>query len=346
MKKLIIILALLFLVAIPVSAAEFTAPEAPDSAQELLPEDRDSFGEGLWYVFKSALQLLQPEIAESCGICLSLMGAVMLLSILRSYQGKSAAVVDLAGVVAVACLLLKPANALISLGVSTVRELSEYGKLMLPVMTAALAAQGGAVTSASLYTGTAIFDVVLSSAVSHLLVPLVYIYLVICVVNAAVGDTLMKKMRDFVKWFMTWGLKTILYIFTGYISITGVISGAADQTAVKAAKLTISGMVPVVGSILSDASETILVSAGVVKNAAGIYGMLAVIAIAMGPFLKIGLQYLLLKLTAAVCGMFSDQKATSLIEDFSGAMGVLLAMTGAVCLMLLISLVCFLKGMG
>lgn len=346
MKKLIIIIGLLLFVAVPVSAQEITAPEAPDSVAGLLPEDRDSFGEGLWYVFKSALQTLQPKIAQSCGICLSLIGAALLMSLLQSYEGKSKAVVELAGVITVSCLLLQPANSLIALGVSTVREISEYGKLLLPVMTAALAAQGGAVTSASLYTATAAFNAVLSAAVSGLLVPSVYIYLVIAVVNAAVGDALMKKMRDFVKWLISWGLKTVLYVFTGYISITGVVSGTVDQAAVKAAKMTISGMVPVVGGILSDASETILVSAGMVKNAAGIYGMLAVMAIAIGPFLQIGLQYLLLKLTGAVCGMFTHKNLSGLIEDFSGAMGLLLAMTGTVCLILLISLVCFLKGMG
>ncbi len=346
MKKVIAILLLLLCIAVPVRATEITAPEAPDHVQELLPEDRNSFGEGLWYVVRTAIVKLRPDVAESCMTCLGLMAAVLLLSLLRAYDGASKAVVELCGVVAIAVLLLKPTNSLIALGASTVRQISEYGKLLIPVMTAAMAAQGGAVTSAGLYTVTAFVNTLLSSAVSKLLVPMVYIYLVLSVINGAAGDDLMKKLRDFVKWAMTWGLKITLYIFTGYISITGVISGTADQTALKATKLTISGMVPVIGGILSDASETILISAGVVKNAAGIYGMLAILAIAIGPFLRIGLQYLLLKLTAAVCGVFSDKKLTGIIEDFSGAMGLLLAMTGTLCLMLLISVVCFLKGVG
>ncbi len=346
MKKLILLLVLLFSLCIPVQASDFTAPEAPEFAEDLLPEENNTFGEGLWYVLKTAIGRLRPDLAESCGICLSVIGAVLLISLLQSYEGKSRDMVVLAGVVAISCLLLKPTKSLIALGCDTVTEMSDYGKLLLPVMTAALAAQGGTVSSASLYTATALFDAVLSTAVSVLLVPMVYIFLVLGVVNAAVGDAMMKKMRDFVKWLMTWGLKIVLYGFSAYLGITGVISGTADQAAVKATKLTISGMVPVVGSILSDASETILVSAGVVKNAAGIYGMLAILAIAVGPFLKIGVQYLLLKLTAAICGVFAGKEITGLIDDFSGAMGFLLAMTGTLCLLLLISVVCFLKGMG
>ena len=140
-------------------------------------------------------------------------------------------------------------------------------------------------------------------------------------------------------------LKTVLYIFTGYISITGVISGTVDASALKATKLTISGIVPVIGKVLADTSETILVSAGIMKNAAGVYGVLAIIAVFIGPFLEIGIQYLLLKLTGAVCNIFGNKQTVTLINNFSTGMGIILAMIGTVCVLLLISLVCFMKGM-
>ena len=174
---------------------------------------------------------------------------------------------------------------------------------------------------------------------------MLYIYLVLAIVSAALEDDFLKKMRDLLKKVMTWCLKILLYVFTGYISVTGVISGAADQTAIKAAKLTISGMVPVVGGILSDASETVLISAGLVKNATGIYGFLAIVAVAIVPFLTIGINYLLLQVTSAICTVFSSKSISNLLSDFAGAMGLVLGMTGAVCLIQLISVVCFLKGM-
>ena len=130
------------------------------------------------------------------------------------------------------------------------------------------------------------------------------------------------------------------------MSITGVVSGTTDAAALKAAKMTISSVVPVVGGILSDASESVLVSAGLMKNAAGIYGILAILAVFLEPFLRIGAHYLILKLTAALCGVFGSKQMTELIGDFSSAMGLLLAMTGATCLLLLISTVCFMKGVG
>ena len=175
---------------------------------------------------------------------------------------------------------------------------------------------------------------------------MLYIYLCLSVANSALGQEMLETLRRFVKWLMTWSLKLVLYTFTGYIGITGVVSGTADAAAIKATKLTISGVVPVVGGILSEASETILVSAGVMKSAAGIYGLLAILALWIGPFLEIGVQYLLLKMTSAVCGVFGVKHSAAIISDFSGAMGFLLAMTGTVCLLLLIGVVCFMKGTG
>lgn len=346
MKRIVLIIILVVAFTIPAQALDITAPAAPPEADELMPVEQESFGEGLWYVFKSAVGVLEPELADACGICLSVIAAVILTSMLHSFPGTSRMSAELVSTVTVACLLLGNTASLIASATDTVTQLSEYGKSLLPVMTAAMAAQGGTTSSAALYMGTALFDALLSSLITSVLIPMVYAYLALSAANSAVGEDLLKKLRDFVKWLITWSLKTILYVFTGYMGVTGVVSGTADQAAVKAAKLTISGAVPIVGGILSDASEAILVGAGVVKNTAGIYGLLAIFAIAVGPFLRIGLQYLLLKLTAAVCGVFADKKTTDLVQDFSGAMGLLLAMTGTVCLMLLISTVCFMKGVG
>ena len=346
MKKWLIGFVLILMLAVPAGAVDITPPDVPDEADRYMPETPDNFADGLRYVIGVATRELSPDISSGIKICGALFCTTLILSLLKSYDGKSKALVELVGVITITCLLLDDTNSLIRLGAETVTQLSEYGKMLVPVMTTALAAQGGGATAAALYTSTAFFDMILSSCACKILIPGVYIFLTVAVVNAATGDALMKKMKDFIKWLLSWGLKLILYAFTGYVSITGVISGTADKTAIKAAMSTVGGMIPVVGGIISDASETILIGAAMVKNSVGIYGMLALIAIVIGPLFKIAIQYMLLKLTSAVCGIFCDKTIAGLIEDFSGAMGLLLAMTGTVCLLLLISVVCFLKGMG
>lgn len=346
MSKLIPIMLVITFLITPVSALDITAPEVPASGRDLMPDEADSFAEGLLEILHDAIALLRPDLKEASSICLGIIAAVLIVSLLQSFSGSAKTVAELSGTVITAGMLLTSANSMIQLGVETVTDLSDYGKLLLPVMTAALAAQGGISSSAALYAGTAVFNTVLSGLISRLLMPMIYLFLAMAAANSAVGEDILKKIRNFIKWLMTWALKIILYVFTGYMGITRVVSGTTDAAALKATKLTISGMVPVVGGILSDASEAVLVSAGAVKNAAGIYGILALLAVCVEPFLKIGVHYLMLKATAAVCGVFGPKRLTGLVSDFSTAMGMLLAMTGSVCLLLLISTVCFLKGVG
>ena len=344
MKRITTVLILLCILAQPVNAVDFTAPQAPDDALELIPGETSSFGEDLWFVIQSALGAVMPQATACAGICISLFAVVMLISLLQIVPGKNESVIHLAGVLSVAVLLLRQTNTMISVAAETVSELSAYGKLLLPVMTAALASQGGVSSSAALYAGTAVFDAILTGGISKVLVPMVYIYLVMATASAATGERALGAIRDFLKWLVTWCLKIILYIFTGYMSITGVVSGSVDAATAKAAKLTMSGMVPVVGGILSDASDAVIISAGMMKNAVGVYGVIALIAIWIAPFLRIGIQYLLLKLTAALCEIFDVKPVNELIKAFSSAMGLLLGMTGTVCVLQLISTVCFMKG--
>lgn len=344
MRKVILSLVLLLLLVIPVDAAELTAPTVPSYAEDFMVSEPENLSEGIRQILKEALVQIRPDLKEATGICLGILCAVMLVSILQTVPAKHEKSTVLAGTVAVSTIFLSAAGALITLGAETVVRISDYGKLLLPVISAALAAQGGITSSTALYTTTAVFDALLSGLISRMLLPLLYLYLALAVANSAVGEDLLKKLRDGVKWLMTWLLKTVLYVFTGFISITGVVSGPTDAAALKAAKLTISGFVPVVGGILSDASEAVLVSAGTVKNTIGLYGLFAVLAIWLDPFLRIGAHYLLLRFTSTVCSIFGSRQLSDLIQDFATAMGFLLAMTGAVCLMLLISTVCFMRG--
>lgn len=346
MIRWFMLLILVFALATPVSAVEFTAPPAPDSVEDLMPAETESFAEGLWEVIKASVSALQPEIASVGGTCLSLFAVVILISVLRELPGKMIQVVELAGGLAVAVLLISGTNSLIKLSAETVTELSDYGKLLLPVMSAALAAQGGVSASTTLYAGTVLFSALLSSVISKLLIPIIYLYLALSVACSTMEGESLKKLRDFLKWLPTWSLKTMLYVFTGYMGITGVVSGATDAAALKATKLTISGMIPVVGGILSDTSEAVLVGVNLMKNAVGVYGLLAILAIWISPFIKIGVHYLMLKATGILCGVFGVKRVSDLIQSISGAMALLLGMTASVCVMLMISTICMMRGIG
>lgn len=346
MRRLILFTMLFACLVMPVNALEITAPEAPETAQFFLEGRPDNFSDGLLSILRQALPVIAPAFSESVQICAGMVGICLLLSLVGNLSGKTADILNLCSALSIGTVMLRASKSLVTLGVDTVEQISEYGKLLLPVLTAALTAEGGITASSAMYAGTAFFNAVLSAAITKLIIPLIYSYLCLSISACATETHILQKMKDIVKWAMTWILKIILYIFTGYIGISGVVTGSTDAMALKATKLTISGVVPVVGSILADASEAVLVSAGVVKNAAGVYGVLVILALGIGPFIQIGSQYLMLKATEALCAMFSSKNVTGIISDFGTVLGMLAAMTMTVCLMQLISIVCFMRGIG
>ena len=347
MRRVLIFVFLVILLSLPVRAMDISAPEPPAVAAELLPKEADSFAEGLWNVLSSGLKLAAPSLTEAAGCCLRVLGAALMVALVRELApGAPKQALELAGVAAAAALLLEPSMSMIALGTEAVGDLREYGKLLLGVLSAALAATGGVSTSTALYVGTAFFDALLGAAVSAVFLPMLWMLLALAVARAAVGDSILEKLSKLLRWLMEWALKLSLYLFTGYMAVTGVVSGTADAAAGKAARIAISGAVPVVGGILSDAADAVLLSAAALGGGAGVWGILTVTALFCAPAVKIGCQYLMLRLTAAVGESLGGGRCARLAGDFAGAMGLLLALVSTQTVLLLISSVCFLKGVG
>jgi stage III sporulation protein AE len=76
----------------------------------------------------------------------------------------------------------------------------------------------------------------------------------------------------------------------------------------------------------------------VVKNAVGIFGLIATLAFCVIPFLQMGIHYLVYKVTSALSATLSGGRIAGLIGDIGTAFGLILAMNGAGVLVLLISL--------
>lgn len=344
MRKFLICVIFLAIIVVPVMAEDITAPPAPEEAEKYMPDEPQTFSEGLIYVIKTAIGDIEPELASAGSLCAAVIAVSLLSSVTQHFLGQSKYVADLVTTVLAGLLLLLPTNTMIGLGRQTVDALSNYGKLLIPVMTTSMAAEGAITTSGALYGGTTAFSAILSGAISNCIIPLLYIYLCISMVNSILSDDSLKRLRDLSKGMTVWSMKTIMYVYTAYMTITGVISGTVDASALKATKLAISTAVPVIGGVLSDASETVLLSAGIAKNTVGIYGLLVMISLWIGPFIKIGAQYLLLKLAGMVAGIFASKQFVDLLTDFTSAMGMVLSMIGVQTLLLIVGTVCFMRG--
>ena len=67
-------------------------------------------------------------------------------------------------------------------------------------------------------------------------------------------------------------------------------------------------------------------------------GLLGVLALCAYPFLQLGIQYLLYKLTAFLASVIGDTELCGLIGGLGGAFGLILGMVGSCALVLLVSI--------
>lgn len=306
--------------------------------------EADGFWSGVWSLLTGGFRDARKGQKEALRLCALLLCVVMLCAMVHMNSEKmGASAVTAAGALGLCGLCMGSFPALVTLASETVQKMTDYAAVAMPVLATTVAMNGGISSSQALYTGTVVFAQVLMQLIARVLIPLVWFYLAIATAEAAIGTDMLSELREFIGWVISKSLRIVIYVFLAYMSLTGVISGSSDAAAVKATKAAVSGMVPVVGSLISDASETLLAGAAMLKNSVGVFGMLAVLGICIAPFLRIGLQYLLLKLTAAVSGTIGMKPHVQLLKHFSTAMGYLLAMCGSCALLLLIAGICFMK---
>ena len=174
---------------------------------------------------------------------------------------------------------------------------------------------------------------------AKVLLPLLYGCIAAAAADALVPGHSLQKIGEGLRKCITWVLTALMLAFTGFLTVAGAAASASDALTVQLTRSAIATAVPVVGSIISDATGTVLAGAGMLKSAVGVFGLLAVLAICLTPFITMAVQYLLYKLAAFLAGTVTEEPMSDLIDALGSAFGLMLGMTGSCALALLISVI-------
>lgn len=364
MRKIIFILLAALLLCAPVRAAEDTTarqgaalgadtlPQALDAdvraqLRDVSPVTGGDFLKTLSGIVSDALTGALGGTREAAKTLCALLAAVILCAMAENFgAGAAGRAVTIAGALAVTGVCTAGLQTMFGLAADTLDRVCNFTTLLLPVLSAAVTAAGAPSTGAALYAGSMLFMDVLLTLIRRLLQPLVYAFAALAAADCAVGQGKLAKLRELIGWVIAASLKGVMYLFTAYLTLSGVVTGASDAAGARAVKAGLSAALPVVGGIVSDATESVLAGAGAVKAAAGAFGLLAVLAMGLFPFLRIGVQYLTLRVAAAAGGTVGSGGLSGLISQLAAAMGYMLAMTGCALLMALICCTCFIKAAG
>ena len=360
MRKLVLALSVLLLLITPALAREPEEAAMPDFGAQALEQALDGqtrealgdvsaasvgdFATQLWNIVTDALSNANLALRSALFSAGKVLAAGILCAFASGAQEDPGAKqpAQIAGAFAITALCTRDAQSMIALARETITKISDFTALLLPVLSSSLAASGGSVSAGTLLAGGSFAMSLLTKLASGVLIPLVYLYILLATAESATDGGGLGKIRELCGWAVRLSVKGLCAVFTAYLSLTG----SADAMAVKAAQAAFSGMVPVVGSILSDASESLLASAGLIRSAAGAFGMLAVLAMALAPFARLGAFYLALRLAGAIGADAVSKAHAGLISNLASAMGYMLAIAASTLWMSLVSSACFLKAVG
>lgn len=248
-------------------------------------------------------------------------------------------VLHMAGALGITAIISGDLTNMMTLCQSTVEELSVFSTVLLPVVMTSVSLSGTPTAGLLMQSGTVLALNLCIALIANVLLPMMSAYIAMITVNSALGNGMLSRLADFVRWIASSILKIIVTVFIGYISVAGSVGKSIDASTIRAAKFALSGAVPVVGGILSNAAETVLAGASLLKNSVGLFGMACVVAICLIPFLRIGICYLIFKAGTAVLSPVCPAALLGLMDGIVNSFRMILGMLGSCCAIVFFELV-------
>lgn len=182
-------------------------------------------------------------------------------------------------------------------------------------------------------------------AMIHILLPLVYVYLLLSVMDAIWQDDRMGMTMDLVKKGIEFSLKVATRVVAGIGLVQALILPVMDSLQGMAMQKMIS-ILPGLGNLSDQVFKMFIGSCVLIKNCLGIFMVLLLLAICMGPLIQLLMFVFVLRGTAALLGILGEKQIVKCMGRVSEACMLLGKIVTAAILMLflLLSIACYLKG--
>ena len=112
--------------------------------------------------------------------------------------------------------------------------------------------------------------------------------------------------------------------FLAMLTAGGLLGASRDGVSIRAAKYAIDSLLPVVGGEVAGAMDAVVLSASVVKNAAGITGLVLLLGVCLTPIVQLIACVLVCRLSAALVEPLHAGEISACLEDFAGVLQLLL----------------------
>ncbi len=229
----------------------------------------------------------------------------------------------------------------------TVENIVLFIKMFIPTYFMAVGAATGAATGAVYYQFTLVLAYGVEKIIFSLLIPLIYSYVLLALLNGIWAEERLALLLDFLKKGIGAGLKVAMGAITSLSLFQSMIAPVLDSLKVSAVKKAV-GAIPGIGNLAEGVTEMVIGSAVLIKNSIGVLMLLLLLAICLIPLAKLFLIACMMKGSAALVGIVSDKRITG-CTDRVGDGSLLLfkaAFTAVALFMITIAVVAYTTGKG
>ena len=291
-------------------------------------------------IIKGFLQTLSGGIKGAVTLAGTLLAVIVICAMTDSMYSKNnevTSVLELVGVMAVIGILFSRILQTIEYISTTINDIGKFMLTYVPVF-ASIIGSSGSVSSATSYYVTLIAIAEISSLVAmNILMPVLSILLALSIIGSINSALSFSAVIESVKKGFLWIVGLIMTIFVGSITIQGIVGVSADTVTTKTAKFMLSSFVPVVGSAISEAYQTVKGSLGLIRSCVGSFGIVAVLAMIIPPLVNILTVKLSLAFSSVISDILGVNKVSSVLKSSSTVLTLAMALLLCMGLMLIIS---------
>ncbi len=232
-------------------------------------------------IINEILAISAQQSSTPLKILASVIAVMLLYSILYSIK-TSAKTTSMENVLSVCitlcitCIIVIPICAVIESAISIIETSANFLIAYIPVMLLIMASSGHPVSGASYYSVMILAGQGVAQISSNIISPFLKIFLGISVTSAISPNINLSGVVTFVGRISKWLLGFVMTLFTALLTFKQLITTAMDNVSTRAVRFTLTSLVPVVGSALSDAYKTVQSSVGLLKSGVGVFVIIAV----------------------------------------------------------------------
>lgn len=227
---------------------------------------------------------------------------------------------------------------IITLSYTLIKTITGFMNILLPIIIILLNL-GGNVFSGNIISISLVFALnFFASIMTFFIIPAISFGFILSMVNNLLIDINISYLISFIKQAIIFVMGMFATLFTIIMSTQSIMFSSLDSFLLKTTKFTISSLVPIMGSLISDSADTVIGFVKVIKGAVGVFGVFILLSIVLVPLLNVLCFGLMLKFSSILCEPIVEQRVSKTLNEASSFVMLLFACF-LVCVVLFIILI-------